>query len=108
MHTLHVRLYGRDIGTIERTGGGISFTDEASWSLAGAQSKFTLARVEQSWAYAYGSTPSTHIVKPGITRLEDQALIEHVSMRSLAAPGISVADTEYVEFGSEPAIVIGR
>jgi serine/threonine-protein kinase HipA len=82
--------------------------DDASWSLAGAQSKFALARQDSTWAYAYGDEPSTHIVKPGITRLQDQALVEHVSMRTLDSLGLPVARTQYVEFGSEPAIVIER
>lgn len=81
---------------------------EASWSLAGAQSKFTLARDGDHWAIASGSTPSTHILKPGITALEDQALIEHVSMRALTAVGLDVAKSEYAEFGTEPAIIIER
>lgn len=81
---------------------------EASWSLAGAQSKFTLARDGEHWAIATGSAPSTHILKPGITALEDQALIEHVSMRALSAVGLDVAATEYAEFGAEPAIIIER
>lgn len=81
---------------------------EASWSLAGAQSKFTLARDGGHWAIPTGSAPSTHILKPGITALEDQALIEHVSMRALSAAGLEVAHTEYVEFGAEPAILIER
>jgi serine/threonine-protein kinase HipA len=81
---------------------------EAFWSLAGAQSKFTLARDGDHWAIATGSAPSTHILKPGITALEDQALIEHVSMRALSAVGLDVARTEYAEFGAEPAIIIER
>lgn len=78
------------------------------WSLAGAQSKFTLRATEQGWATSYGTEPSTHIVKPGMFQLNAHALIEHVSMRACANLGMVVADTEFVRFGKESAIVIQR
>ena len=40
--------------------------DDEHWSLAGAQSKFTLRAHGDGWGIAHGSEPSTHIVKPGI------------------------------------------
>lgn len=82
--------------------------DDEHWSLAGAQSKFTLARTEKGWAFAEGSAPSTHIVKPGIGRIRAQALSEHVSMRALAIAGLSVAETQYLTFEDQDAIVVTR
>lgn len=90
-------------------------TDEAAWqdeddhwSLAGAQSKFTLVRTETGWGFAAGTTPSTHIAKPGISRIPAQALSEHVSMRAFRLAGLPVADTEYLRFEDQSAIVVTR
>lgn len=78
------------------------------WSLAGAQAKFTLARTAQGWAFATGSSPSTHIIKPGIGRIRAQALIEHVSMEAFRSAGLATAKTHYVMFEDQPAIVVER
>ncbi|MDR3224777.1 MAG: type II toxin-antitoxin system HipA family toxin [Clostridiales Family XIII bacterium] len=82
--------------------------DGDHWSLAGGQSKFTLLKTGKTWARPTGSQPSTHIVKPGISRIPAQAMIEHVSMRALKLLGESVADSAYEEFGGVPAIVVKR
>ena len=82
--------------------------EDEHWSLAGAQSKFAIARVGGGWAEAKGSAATTHIVKPGVSRLRLQALNEHVCMRVAGSLGLQVAPTEYVEFDGEAAIVISR
>lgn len=82
--------------------------EEEHWSLAGAQSKFTLVRTDDGWAFAEGSAPSTHIVKPGIGKIRAQALSEHVSMRALAIAGLEVAETQYLTFEDQDAIVVRR
>ncbi len=82
--------------------------DDEHWSLAGAQSKFTLAQTDKGWAFAEGSAPSTHIVKPGIGRIRAQALSEHVSMRALVIAGLRVAETQYQRFEDQDAIVVTR
>ncbi len=64
--------------------------------------------MEGNWYEATGAEPTSHIVKPGIRRLQAQALIEHVSMRAAALCGVDVAHTEYMSFKSERAIVITR
>ena len=78
------------------------------WSLAGAQSKFTLRALDKGWGIAHGSQPSTHIVKPGIATIQGQALIEHVSMVTAGLLGLQVAATQYVDFEDQPAIVVTR
>lgn len=82
--------------------------EDEHWSLAGAQSKFTLALTPDGWAFPEGSAASTHIVKPGIGRIRAQALSEHVSMRALALAGLDVAATEHRTFEDQDAIVIAR
>lgn len=82
--------------------------DDEHWSLAGAQSKFTLRAQGDEWGIAHGAEPSTHIVKPGIRTVSGQALIEHVTMRAAALMGLRVATTQYVEFEDQPAIIVTR
>lgn len=79
------------------------------WSLAGAQGKIALRRLDQGrWGVPWGAEPSTHIVKPGIAGIRGQALIEHVCMRAAAAVGVRTAATQYHEFDGQPAIVVQR
>ena len=83
--------------------------DDEHWSLAGGQSKFTLlACANNLWGRPTGSIPSTHIIKPGISRIPAHALTEHVSLRALSLLGESVAHSDYVEFDGEPAILVER
>jgi serine/threonine-protein kinase HipA len=83
-------------------------SDGEHWSLAGGQSKFTLTRTSGGWAWPRGAAASTHIVKPGIGYLPAQALVEHVSMRALTLAGESVAESRFLMFEDEPAIVVRR
>ncbi|MEP7765533.1 type II toxin-antitoxin system HipA family toxin [Sanguibacter sp. 25GB23B1] len=79
------------------------------WSLAGGQGKFALVRrADGGWGLPSGSVASTHIIKPGISRIRSQALAEHVSMRALGLLGLDVATTEHVLFDDQPAIVVTR
>lgn len=82
--------------------------DDEHWSLAGAQSKFTLRETADGWAVPHGLEPSSHIVKPGISHIPGQALTEHVCMVTAAALGLEVASTRYCEFEDQPAIVVTR
>lgn len=79
------------------------------WSLAGTQAKVALRQMpDGSWADPSGSEPTTHIIKPGIDRLNLQALNEHVCLDTAARLRLPAARTEYVEFDGEPAIVVRR
>lgn len=78
------------------------------WSLPGTQQKFALRNEGGVWCEAYGSEPTTHIVKPGIRRARAQALAEHVTMTAARRLGVPTAITQFVEFKSESAIVIER
>lgn len=82
---------------------------DEGWSLAGAQSKFTAARTsDNEWAWAHGSAPSTHIVKPGIGRYPDQALNEHLCLRALERVGVITAKSDFISFDGAEAIVVER
>jgi serine/threonine-protein kinase HipA len=78
------------------------------WSLGGAQKKFALRREGGRWYRAEGAQATSHIIKPGIERFQSQALIEHVSLRTLRGLGLRVAESEFVRFDGEPAIVVTR
>lgn len=78
------------------------------WSLAGAQSKFALRFDKGQWFEAAGAQPTTHIFKPGIHDLKDQALNEHLCLKTLGRLGLPVASTHYQQFGESAAIIVKR
>jgi serine/threonine-protein kinase HipA len=78
------------------------------FSLAGAQSKFTLTRNADGWGIPTGRTASTHIVKPGIAGLSRSDLNEHLTMRAAHLLELRVARTRVMRFEDETAIVVSR
>ena len=82
--------------------------DGGYFSLAGAQSKFTLVRGPDAWGFANGRAASTHIVKPGVAGLRRGDLNEHLTMRAAHHLQIDVAPSRLVNFEDESAIVIER
>lgn len=78
------------------------------FSLGGAQAKFALARAHDEWWDPSGATPSTHIFKPQVTRLEDGEIVEHLTMAAAQAAGIPSATTEIAQFGEEFALQVER
>lgn len=82
--------------------------DGGYFSLAGAQSKFTLVRGPDAWGFATGSAASTHIVKPGVAGLRWGDLNEHLTMRAAHHLSMDVAHSRLVNFDDESAIVIER
>ena len=81
---------------------------EGRWSLAGCQAKFTLREQDGKWFDCSGAAASTHIVKPGVAGMNNQALVEFASMRAAAKVGLPAAEVDFRMFGSEPAVVIKR
>lgn len=82
---------------------------DEGWSLAGAQSKFTVARPSAGqWAWPRGAAPSTHIIKPGIGGYPGQVLNEHLCLRALQRVGVVTARTEFTSFDGVEAIVVER
>src|SRR3546814_19774684 len=69
------------------------------FSLAGAQAKIALHRTDSGWTDPHGAIPSTHIIKPAIPGMEDQDLVEHVTMRTAATLGLRVARPSADQFG---------
>ncbi|WP_091350110.1 type II toxin-antitoxin system HipA family toxin [Micromonospora rhizosphaerae] len=92
--------------------------DPASWhlartgqfSLAGAQAKTALHRDTASgrWGDPWGSTPTTHIIKPAIAGFDEHDLNEHLCLQAARHAALTVASSQVVAFGRERAIVIER
>lgn len=78
------------------------------WSLGGAQSKFAVREESGQFYSVTGAEPTTHIIKPGIADLRDQALNEHISMTALRRMGLSAAETQFRMFEDQPALVVKR
>ncbi|RSX51770.1 transcriptional regulator [Bifidobacterium goeldii] len=78
------------------------------WSLNGAQDKIALRFTNGQWYEAEGAAATTHIIKPGIRGLHEQAFNEYLCLKTAEQLGIPVAMTEYRIFGTVPAIVSER
>lgn len=81
---------------------------DESWSLGGAQSKFTLTRRGDAWYRPLGGAASTHVVKEGAPGIRLQALNEHVCLSALRQIGMETVRSDYREFGGRPAILVER
>lgn len=100
---------------IEQRLASIAGTSDASWqasdehwSLNGAQDKIALHYANGKWYEAHGTAPTTHIIKPGIHALHEQAFNEYICMKTIGALGIPVAQTTFRMFGETPALVSTR
>lgn len=78
------------------------------FSLAGAQAKIALHRADDGWSDPSGNVPSTHIIKPAIPGMDDQDLVEAVTMRTATALGLPTARVSVEEFADERAVVVTR
>ena len=86
-------------------------------SLAGAQEKTALLRVNGQWLHPMRTTPTTHILKPqlgqvptsdGMIDMTDSVDNEDYCMRLMAAFGLSVAKTDILAFGARRVLVVER
>ncbi len=91
----------------------VSLDDDAvgKFSLAGARAKIALHRTGgpgDGWSDPSGAVPSTHILKPAIPGMDDQDLLEAVTMRTARALKLTAAPVAIEEFDDERAIVVTR
>ena len=83
-------------------------------SIAGAQEKTALLRKDDQWLEPFGTTPTTHIIKPQIGELpngidlSDSVENEHLCMTFLRNFGLRVANTEILQFGKRKALSVER
>jgi serine/threonine-protein kinase HipA len=85
---------------------GESFTGQ--FSLAGAQAKTALLLENGRWGQPSGSIPTTHILKPGVSRLDEHDLDEHLCLDAARRVGLIAARTDVSRFAEESAVVVRR
>jgi serine/threonine-protein kinase HipA len=80
------------------------------WSLAGAQSKIALFRdpTSGSWGIPRDSTPTTHIIKPGVPGFDNHHINEVLCQRAAAEAGLLASHAELVETGDVRAVISRR
>ncbi|OZG62109.1 transcriptional regulator [Bifidobacterium hapali] len=78
------------------------------WSLNGAQDKIALRFTGGQWYEVEGTAATTHIIKPGIRGLKEQAFNEYLCMKTAERLSLPVAQSNYQMFGQVPAIVSTR
>lgn len=85
---------------------GRSFTGQ--FSLAGAQAKTALLCDDGRWGVPSGATPTTHILKPAVSGLDDHDLNEHLCLAAARRAGLVAARTTIARFADETAVVVTR
>lgn len=85
-------------------------TNRERWSLNGSQEKIALAYADgrNQWYEAREAAATTHIIKPGVSRLQGQAFNEYLCMRAVDRLGLPASVSSYVDFGGVSAIVSRR
>jgi serine/threonine-protein kinase HipA len=93
---------------------GLNEDEDFRISLAGAQEKTALLRIDGAWHLPRDATPTTHILKPQLGFLPNGMDMrrsvenEHFCMSFLAALGMPVARTEIIDFHDRRVLVIER
>lgn len=96
---------------------GVDREQEFRISVAGAQEKTALLRMNEQWFRPVGTTPTTHILKPqlgqipsadGMIDMSDSVDNEHYCMKLMQAFGLQVAQTEIATFGARRVLVVER
>ncbi|MDF7664422.1 type II toxin-antitoxin system HipA family toxin [Bifidobacterium sp. ESL0763] len=78
------------------------------WSLNGAQGKIALRQKNNQWFEALGAAVTTHILKPGVSQLHEQAFDEYICMKTLEKLDVSVSESTFQSFSGTPAIISTR
>ncbi|WJK43342.1 type II toxin-antitoxin system HipA family toxin [Solwaraspora sp. WMMA2056] len=84
--------------------------NSGQFSLAGAQAKTALYLDEasQRWGEPWGAVPTTHILKPAVTGLDEHDLNEHLCLAAAGLAGLPTARSNIVSFHGERAIAVER
>ena len=102
------------LGDLAQSPLGIGNDEEFRISLAGAQEKTALLRVDGSWRVPHGTTATTHIIKPeiGVLRngidLSQSVENEYLCLKIVGALGLPVTNAEMAQFGGRKALVVER
>ena len=93
---------------------GLTRDDDFRISVAGAQEKTALLRLDGKWIKPHGTTPTTHLLKkqigelPNGIDLSNSVENEYYCLKLAAAFGLPVNKAEIVTFGKTSALVIER
>lgn len=88
--------------------------DDFRISIAGAQEKTALLKIDGKWYEPHGLTPTTHILKTSIGALgvdvnfDDSVDNEWASLFIMRKMGLPVCNAEIAKFGSQRVLVIER
>jgi len=77
-------------------------------SIAGAQGKFSLARIGDRWFWPTYEYPSTHILKPPAREHRSVDLFEHLSLGLAREIGLSASHSQVMEFAGQSTFVVER
>jgi serine/threonine-protein kinase HipA len=83
-------------------------TDVGQFSLAGAQPKTALFYDGKRFGVPAGRTPTTHIMKPPMAKLDGQCENEHICLTLARTLGLPSASSRVQRFGEETVIVVER
>ena len=89
-------------------------TDEVRISLAGVQEKTAFLWMNQQWQLSLGATPTSHIFKPAMKQgpngadFSDTPWNEWLCLNLCRSLGLNTANTEVLQFGGKPVIVVER
>lgn len=92
----------RDVGS------GRWLGDIGQFSLAGAQAKIALLRLDDGWAVPSGRIPTTHILKPPGADYSGFVENEMFCLRLARAMGMPTAASDQLALGGETAICVER
>lgn len=93
---------------------GIQFDAEFRISIAGAQQKTALLKLDGQWCRPRGTTPTSHILKPPIgllpsgVDLSQSATNEWLCLQLASFLGLEVANAELVNFDGVSCLVVER
>jgi len=93
---------------------GVDAETDFRISIAGAQEKTALLRIDKQWLRPRGATPTSHILKTQIGRLQNGIDLsnsvenEYFCLKLLAAFGLPVAEAEIQTFGLTTVLVVKR
>lgn len=87
----------------------IKADDKLRLSLAGAQEKLALAKINGEWYLPLNGAPSTHILKPTRTGLlSSLAQNEYICMKLAKSFGLSVPDVDLLSIAGKDVFVVER
>jgi serine/threonine-protein kinase HipA len=87
---------------------GVDLEGKTRLSLAGAQEKVLLTKVEAGWAQPTDGAPSTYLVKPEPPAYPGMAAAEFFALEWARAAGIDSCQAELFDIDGRPALAVRR